>query len=135
MNPDLTTGTATEFVLRKGATQDSGSTGPAQLTVQKYTVDSERVELDFTVDKVGFAAVPFAYFGYEKVLLDGRPVTFEPTAFNTICFPVSPGVHKLTIGPSMSPARFWGAFISLSALGLLIVGFVVAEILRRRKND
>ncbi|NNM53969.1 MAG: hypothetical protein HKM05_04515 [Spirochaetales bacterium] len=135
MNPDLTNGTATEFVLRKGATQDSGSTGPATLTVQKYTVDSERVELDFTVDKAGFAAVPFGYFGYEKVLLDGHPVTFEPTAFNTICFPVSPGVHKLTIGPSMSPARFWGALISLSALGLLIVGFVVAEILRRRKTS
>jgi hypothetical protein len=134
MNPDLANGNAAEFVLRRGSSQTMPTTpGPATLTVQNYTVDSERVEIDFTLDKPGFVAVPFGYFSYAKVLLDGRLHTFEPTAFNTICLSVErPGEHKLVIGPSMSVARFWGALISLVSLTLFTGLFLFFEFRTRK---
>ncbi len=100
------------------------------MTVSRYQVDSQKVVLDFSVDRKGFIAVPFGYFWYHRVLLDGSPATFYPTVENTICVRVAEaGSHTLTIGPSISPSRLISAIISSAGLVLFLALLLIMRVL------
>jgi hypothetical protein len=130
---DPVTANARQFLVRSGSGEDLGGAGPAHVSVTRFHVDSQKVVLDFAVDRKGFIAVPFGYFPWHKVLLDGKPVKFLPTVENTICLRIDePGTHTLSIGPSLSPARCLGAIISSAGLAVLIAIFLVLRIRRRK---
>lgn len=130
-NPNLTSAVADRFLLRAGSTENRTSPGLTTISVGNYTVDAQKVTLDFSVNKAGFVRVPFAYFPYHAVSLNSKPTAFYPDAMNMICIPIdTPGTYHLTIGPSLSRARTIGAWITgLGALAFL-VGFVIVEIRR-----
>ncbi len=130
---DPHTANAMRFLVRNGPGADLGASGPASVTVSRFDVDSQKVVIDFSVDRKGFVAVPFGYFWWHKVLLDGRPALFQPTVENTICVRIDePGRHTLSIGPSLSPARRIGAIISSSGLVLFLALFLILRYWRRR---
>ncbi len=130
---DPRTANAARFLIRSGRGEDLGASGPANVKVDRFDVDSQKVALDFTVDRRGFVAVPFGYFWWQKVRLDGRPAAFQPTVENTLCVRIDePGRHVLTIGPSLSPARRIGAIISSSGLVLFLALFLALRYSRRR---
>ena len=141
---DLETANAKQFLLRAGPGETLGDEGsgassggggaagaPARVIVSRYQVDSQRVALDFSVDRKGFIAVPFGYFWYHRVLLDGSPATFYPTVENTICVRIAaPGSHTLTIGPSISPSRRISAVVSGAGLVLFLALLLVVRLRR-----
>lgn len=129
---DPRTANARQFLLRAGHGENLGEPGTAAVKVSRFAVDSQKVVVDFSIDRIGFVAVPFGYFKWQKVLLDGRPVAFQPTVMNTICLKIeAPGRHTLTIGPAMSPARRLGAIVSLAGLALFGVLLLVLRLARR----
>src|SRR5208283_4714746 len=133
---DPKTANARQFLLRSGSSETVGSTGPgpAHVAVNRYDVDSQHVQIDFSVDRAGFIAVPFGYFPYHHVLLDGQQTAFLPTIENTICVKIAqPGAHMLTIGPSISPARRAGAFISAAGLIAFLLVLLALRLLPRRR--
>jgi hypothetical protein len=130
---DPVTANARQFLIRSGSGEDLGGGSPANVSVTRFDVDSQKVVLDFAVDRKGFIAVPFGYFRWHKVLLDGKPAKFLPTVENTICLRIDePGRHTLSIGPSLSPARRIGAIISLAGLAIFMIIFLVLRVRRRR---
>ena len=132
---DPRTANARRFLIRSGRGENLGDPGPARVTVTRFGVDSQRVVLDFTVDKKGFVAVPFGYFWWQRVLLDDRPATFLPTVENTVCVRIDePGSHTLSIGPSISPSRRIGAIVSSAGLVLFGVLLLMLKMARRRHN-
>lgn len=130
---DPRTSNARQILIRSGAGEDSGTSGPAKVMVSRFEVGSQRVVIDFSVDRKGFVAVPFGYFAWQKVLLDGRPAPFMATVENTISLRIDvPGRHTLTIGPSISPARRLGAIVSLAGLASFGLLFFILRVARRR---
>jgi len=132
---DPRTANAARFLIRSGRGEDLGASGPAIVKVTRFGVDSQKVVLDFTVDKKGFVAVPFGYFWWHKVFLDGRPAPFLATVQNTVCVRIDePGGHSLTIGPSLSPSRRLGAVVSSVGLAVFGVLFLFLKCPRRRRE-
>jgi len=130
---DPRTANARRFLIRTGKGEDLGASGPARVEVSRFRVDSQRVDLEFSVDRKGFVAVPFGYFRWHTVLLDGRPAHFLATVENTICVRIDePGRHVLAIGPSLSPARRIGAITSAAGLALFGAIFLAMAARRRR---
>jgi hypothetical protein len=131
---DPRTASAKQFLLRSGMGEMLADPGPAAVAVSRYQVDSQKVQIDFSIDKRGFVAVPFGYFKYHRVMLDGQPATFFPTVINTICVKVAePGRHTLTVGPSISPSRRVGALISSAGLILFLLILLAVRLLRSRR--
>ncbi len=132
--PSLQEPTANQFVLRVPVSQDLTSPGSASLQVTSFLVDSQKVVADFIVSKPGFVRIPFGWFPWHTITLDGAAATAYPDAMNMICVKVSsPGAHKLQVGPSLSSARRAGAWIT--GLGFLAFLAILAatEASKRRK--
>jgi hypothetical protein len=125
IDPDLDRGTAGQFILMSGASEYKPSAGTPSVDLRRYGLDAQKVDLEFAVDRPGFIRIPFAYFPWHRVTLNGAVAKFYPDIMNMIVVPIdAPGVYKLQVGPSLSPARKAGALISvigiLAAIAILI---------------
>ena len=106
MGPSLQEPVAGRFILRAPVNEDLRSPGSASLQVSSFSVDSQKVTADFTVSRSGFVRIPFGWFPWHAIWLDGRPATAYPDAMNMIVVRVdAPGSHHLQVGPSISPAK------------------------------
>ena len=133
MGPSLDKPVAERFILRAPVTEDLTSPGPASLNVTSFFVDAQKVVADFTTSKPGFIRIPFGWFPWHTIRLDGAKAVAYPDVMNMICVRVdTAGAHHLQVGPSISPAKRTGAWITgisfLVFLGLL----ALAEMRRRR---
>ncbi|MGA2764940.1 MAG: hypothetical protein ABSG17_16445 [Spirochaetia bacterium] len=133
--PSLQQPTANQFILGSPVNEDLSSPGPASLEVASFFVDAQKVEANFMTSKPGFVRIPFGWFEWDTIRLDGARATAYPDAMNMIVVRVdSPGNHQLQVGPSISPARRAGASITGVSFLLFLAIFVATEIYRRRRS-
>ena len=83
--PSLQEPTADQFILRAPVKEDLLSPGSASLQVTSFFVDAQKVVADFTVSKPGFVRIPFGWFPWHTIRLDGGRATAYPDAMNMIC--------------------------------------------------
>ena len=136
MGPSLQEPVAGQFILRVPVNEDLSSPGSASFQVSSFFVDAQKVIADFTVTKPGFVRIPFGWFPWHAIRLDGGPATAYPDAMNMIVVRVdAPGSHHLQVGPSISPAKKTGAWIT--GIGFLVfLAFLAAtEIVRKRRSE
>jgi hypothetical protein len=127
IGPDLDTGTASQFILRSGPSDYRPSAGTPSVDLRRYSVDAQKVDMEFAVDRPGFVRVPFAYFPWHHVTLNGAKTKFYPDIMNMIVVPIdAPGVYSLRIGPSLSPAKKAGAATSVAGLLLGAIAALIA---------
>jgi len=133
VKPSLEEPVADRFVLRAPVTEDLASPGLASLNVTSFFVDAQKVVADFTIGKPGFIRIPFGWFPWHTIRLDGAKAVAYPDVMNMICVRVdTAGAHHLQVGPSISPARRTGAWITGISFLVFFALLVVAEARRRR---
>lgn len=131
--PSMDQPLADQFVLRAPVSEDLSSPGPASLQVSSFGVDAQKVVAEFATSTPGFVRIPFGWFRWHTVRLDGAPATFYPDAMNMIVVRVDkPGAHHLQVGPSISPAKRAGAWIT--GVSFLVFAAVLALMEVRRGN-
>ena len=131
--PSLERPVADRFVLRAPVTERFASPGSASLNVTSFFVDAQKVVADFTTTKSGFIRVPFGWFPWHTIRLDGSKAVAYPDVMNMICVRVdTAGAHHLQVGPSISPAKRTGAWITGISLLVFFTLLAVAETRRRR---
>jgi hypothetical protein len=136
MAPSLQEPTAEQFVLRVPVNQDMSSPGPASLQVTSLFVDAQKVVADFITTRPGFVRIPFGWFPWHTIRLDGAPATAYPDAMNMICVRVdAAGSHRLQVGPSLSPARRAGAWLTAMSFLAFAVVLLSTEMLRRKRTN
>lgn len=133
--PSLQQPTAERFILRVPVDDDRRTPGPGSLQVNSFFVDAQKVIADFSVNKPGYVRIPFGWFPWHRITLDGAPAVAYPDAMNMICVRVDAGgAHHLQVGPSLSPARRAGAWITGVSFLLFLALLAGAELRRRRKS-
>jgi hypothetical protein len=133
--PSLQAPIAEQFVLRAPVRQDLSTPGPSTLQVSSFSIDAQKVVADFTVSKPGFVRIPFAWFPWHKIVLDKYPATAYPDAMNMIVVRVDQaGEHKLKVGPSISPARRTGAWITGITFIVFLAILALTEIRRSSRR-
>ena len=131
--PSLDRPIADQFIMRVPITEDLTSPGPASLEVSSFFVDAQKVVADFTTDKPGFIRIPFGWFPWHTIRLDGAPAVAYPDVMNMICVRVgAPGSHHLQVGPSLSPAKRTGAWITGLSFVLFAGILLLAELIRKK---
>ncbi len=135
IKPSLTQPVADQFILKEPVAVDLASPGQASLTVSSFFVDAQKVIVDFTTTRPGFIRIPFGWFGWDTIRLDGARAAAYPDIMNMIVVRVDqPGEHRLQVGPSISPAKRAGAWITgISFLAFLAL-LAAAEARTRRRR-
>ena len=99
-----------------------------------YKVDSQTVSYKFKSNTEGYIQLPVAYYSWQSVTIDDRPVAFYKSAMQTIVIPVDSGTHSIKVGPAVSISRHIGFIITISSLTVFSIIFVLATIKRKRKS-
>ena len=139
MGPSLDKPVAERFILRAPVTEDLTSPGPASLNVTSlnvtsFFVDAQKVVADFTTSEPGFIRIPFGWFPWHTIRLDGAKAVAYPDVMNMICVCVdTAGAHHLQVGPSISPAKRTGAWITGISF-LVFLGLLALAEMRRREH-
>jgi 6-pyruvoyl-tetrahydropterin synthase related domain len=99
MNIDLERGTADCLIVREGTLPPNGSgeSGEIEFEVKSFSVDIDTVEIRYAAEAPGYGRVPFSYFPYLDVRLDGREAPFVPSAMHAIVMSLPAGEHVITI--------------------------------------
>ncbi|HUI72865.1 MAG TPA: hypothetical protein VL354_20250 [Spirochaetia bacterium] len=136
IGPSLAQPTADQFILRVPENEDMSSPGKASLQVTSFFVDAQKVVADFTVSKPGFVRIPFGWFPWHTIQLDGVKATAYPDIMNMICVRVdTPGAHHLQVGPSISPAKRAGAWVTGISFIVLLAVLAATELVRQRRRE
>jgi hypothetical protein len=124
ISPSLSEPIANQFILRVPVSDQFDAPGPASLTVTSFFVDAQKVVADFSITTPGFIRIPFGWFPWHTILLDGKKAVAYPDIMNMICVRVdTAGRHRLQVGPSISPAKRTGAWVS--GLGFLLFATIL----------
>jgi len=128
MNIDLNRGTADYLILREDSMPQNAATPPDKFDVQvkDFSVSINSVKLKYASTGDGFARLPYSYFPYLDVRMDGKPAPFFRSAMHDIVVPIAAGEHALSIAGRASPISRWTALLSLGAL--LVVVFLPSRI-------
>jgi hypothetical protein len=125
MRVDPVHGLADVLVSRDGdIRRDGGPTAALKTEIVEFSTDLKRVVVRYrsNVDAVG--ELPYNYFPYLRVEVDGRPVSFYRSAMNQILLPVPAGEHIVSVRGVMSPlqARFLWLSLAVAALVVMLPG-------------
>ena len=86
------------------------------LTVHTHLMQSQRVQLDYTLSAPAYVQLSYAYYPHLKVSVDGAAVDVFPTTFGLLGFRSPAGRHVATVVPVLSPLRQWVGILNLGAL-------------------
>jgi hypothetical protein len=133
MQVDMTRGVAGELISRDPAFRLDGANDGAEslrLTVSSYTADLKRVAVAYDSNRDAAGQLPYTYFPYLRVTLDGTEVPFYRSAFNTILVRLPAGAHTvriLGVPPPLQAAMLW---LSLAAfiVTLLVPGRLLSAV-------
>ncbi len=123
MNVHMDRGTADVLIARDETRRlDLGDPGRLEFSVDEFSTDLKRVRVGYrsNVDSVG--RLPFNYFPYLDVEVDGRRVDFDRSAMNEILLRLPAGAHVVTVrgtAPPMQASMLWASLAAL--LGVLAV--------------
>jgi hypothetical protein len=80
--------------------------------------------MDYVLTTNAYAQLSYSWYPYIKVLVDGEPAEFFPTALDLIGLELPEGAHQIEIIPYLSPVRVYtlviGAVVVLFAISVLI---------------
>jgi hypothetical protein len=134
MQVDMTRGVASELISRDERFRldedEGGGSDALQLRVTSYTADLKRVDVAYESNRDAAGQLPYTYFPYLRVTLDGAEVPFYRSGFNTILVRLPSGAHTvriLGVAPPLQAAMLW---LSLAALvvTLLVPGRLLSAI-------
>jgi len=92
------------------------------LQINEFFVDVNDVVVRFVSDGDGFARIPYTFFPYLDVRMDGSPTEFYPSVMHNVIVPITAGEHEISVRGVASPLRKNTFYFSLlSLLGVLIV--------------
>src|SRR5262249_41026782 len=131
MQVDMTRGVARQLVSRDPAFRLDTGADALQLTVTNYTADLKRVAVGYQSNRDAAGQLPYTYFPYLHVTLDGSDLPFYCSAFNTILVRLPAGAHTVRILGVAPPLQVTTLWISLAALvvTLLVPGRLLAAVL------
>jgi hypothetical protein len=122
MNPDMDRGVADVLISRDGDLRvDLGSPEALRIDIVDFATDLKRVAVRYRSNLDAVGRLPFNYFPYLQVEVDGRPVPFHRSAMNDILLRIPAGEHLVTVlgvAPPLQRAMFW---VSLAALLAVVI--------------
>lgn len=125
IQPDMERGVAQTFLVAGAAPDRRYRPAQESPKLLEYHLDSQRFLIRFTAEAAGYVRVPFAYYPFLNVRLNGEKAEFYQTVMNFIVLEIpAPGEYTLEMLPSVSPARKSGLIISLIALTAIVSGVV-----------
>ena len=133
MQVDMPRGVAGELISRDPAFRldESGGGEALELRATSYTADLKRVAVAYESNRAAAGQLPYTYFPYLHVTLDGADVPFYRSAFNTILVRLPAGAHTvriLGVAPPLQVAMFWLSLATL-VVTLLMPGRLLAAVL------
>jgi hypothetical protein len=129
MNMDLNRGTAEYLILRDDHMPQNTetSTGKLDVRVRDFSVAIDSVTLKYASTGDGFASLPYSYFPYLDVRVDGKEAPFYRSAMHNIVVPVSSGEHTVRILGRASQLSRWTFLLSVASL--IVIIFLPSRIL------
>ena len=98
------------------------------LTVHTHTMQSQQVQLDYTLSAPAYVQLSYAYYPYLQIRVDGAPVAAFPTTFGMLGFSSPAGRHVATVVPLLSPLRQWIGILNLGALLTLALALLWPQV-------
>jgi hypothetical protein len=129
MGINLERGTADFLIIRDDDLP--ASTGDdsrdVNLQIKDFSVSIDDVKIRYSTDVSGYGRVPFSYFPYLDVRIDGKSSRFYRSAMHYVVVPLPRGEHVISIRGQASPLR--RVLFGLSILPLLGVLFFPSRLL------
>ena len=134
MNIDLNRGTAGSLILRDDRMPRNTETPGKELDVRlgDFSVSIDSVTLKYVSSGGGFARLPYSYFPYLDLRVDGEPAPFFRSAMHDIVVPVYSGEHTVRVLGRASPLSRLTFFFSLGSF--IVVMFLPSRILNCFKH-
>src|SRR3989338_3017084 len=134
MNIDLNRGTAGSLILRDDRMPRNTETPGKELDVRlgDFSVSIDSVTLKYVSSGGGFARLPYSYFQYLDLRVDGEPAPFFRSAMHDIVVPVYSGEHTVRVLGRASPLSRLTFFFSLGSF--IVVMFLPSRILNCFKH-
>jgi hypothetical protein len=122
MNIDLNRGMADFLILRDDRKPQNTATHPAKLDVRfsDFSVAIDSVTLRYCSTGDAFAKLPYSYFPYLDVRIDGKETPFFRSAMHDIVVPIYSGEHTVRVLGRASPLSRWTFFFSLGSFIVVI---------------
>lgn len=99
--------------------------GDTPVGVISHAFTSTTATLQFSLPRRAFVQAAYSAYPYQKVTLDGAPISVTPTALGLIGFWANAGEHTVVITPELSLLRQWtlaiGGLATLIALAVLLL--------------
>jgi hypothetical protein len=129
MNMDLNRGTADYLILRDDQMPKNTGTsnGKLDVRVSDFSVAIDSVTLKYVSTGDGFARLPYSYFSYLDVRVDGKEAPFYRSAMHNIVVPVYLGEHTVRILGRASQLSRWTFLLSVASL--IVIIFLPSRIL------
>jgi hypothetical protein len=129
MNIDLNRGAADYLILRDDRIPQNTGTSPDKfyVRVSDFSVAIDSVTLKYVSTGDGFARLPYSYFPYLDVQVDGKEAPFYRSAMHDIVVPVYLGEHTVRILGRASRLSRWTFLLSVGSL--IIIIFLPSRIL------
>jgi hypothetical protein len=129
MNMDLSRGTADYLILRDDRMPQNTSVPAGKFNVQvsDFSVSIDSVTVKYVSTGDGFARLPYSYFPYLDVRVDGKAAPFYRSAMHNIVVPIYLGEHTVRILGRASQLSRWTFLLSLASL--IVIVFLPSPIL------
>ena len=123
MNIDLNRGSADYLILRDDRKPQNSATSPDKfhVRVSDFSVSIDSVSVKYVSTGDGFARLPYSYFPYLDVRVDGKEAPFFRSAMHDIVVPVYLGEHTVRIVGRASPVSRWTFFLSVGAIIFIVL--------------
>jgi hypothetical protein len=120
MRVDRTNGRAATLVSRDGDLRADLGPGTLQTSVVDFVTDLKRVAVHYRSNADAFAQLPYNYFPYLHVSVDGQPVPFYRSAMNHILLRAPAGDHVVSVLGVMPPLQVRLLWLSLGVLAAVL---------------
>jgi hypothetical protein len=121
MQVDSAHGTAATLITRDGdVRQHVAWSGPLTASVLSFSTDLKDVVVRYRSSEEAFGQLPYNYFPYLQVTLDGLPVSFYRSAMNQIIVGTPAGEHVVRIHGVIPPLQERLLWLSLVALVVVV---------------
>jgi len=123
MHVDATRGTAASLITRDGdERQDLGAGDGLNAQVLTFSTDLKHVTVRYRSNEDAFGQLPYNYFPYLQVDIDGSPSKFYRSAMNQVIVAVPAGEHVVTIHGVIPPLQqrllWWSLFAAVLVVGI-----------------
>jgi len=91
--------------------------------IREFSETHHQVHLSFSSNLDGYIWLPYSFFPYNTVKIDGNRVQVKKSAMNFLIVPITSGEHVLTIQATLSPLR--KALLLVVCIGLLFSALII----------